>query len=244
VYHALATGNDTMLTTTEAADFLGVSRPYLTRLLKFGKLPYHKKGKATWCLPKPSSGSRPNVTDNCANSTTSPPPRRTWASGEPSRRARRSLGCQRAVPAVATRPHAHPRGVRHYEPRWSDRIVDEMRRNVLANHPHIDPHRFDSVTIAALRRAFPQAWIDVEDDLVGRMDNAAEDRHALASAVIADAHVIVTSNVDDFTGSHYRGHDAVELRHATVDVIDREPTSSLSSGRASAYLFDGEAACY
>lgn len=33
-----------MLTTTEAADFLGVSRPYLTRLLKGGTLPYRKKG--------------------------------------------------------------------------------------------------------------------------------------------------------------------------------------------------------
>lgn len=44
VVHALAAGSDPMLTTTEAADFLGVSRPYLTRLLKTGKLPYRKKG--------------------------------------------------------------------------------------------------------------------------------------------------------------------------------------------------------
>lgn len=44
VVHALAAGSDPMLTTSEAADFLGVSRPYLTRLLKAGKLPYRKKG--------------------------------------------------------------------------------------------------------------------------------------------------------------------------------------------------------
>lgn len=44
VVHALAGGSDPMLTTTEAADFLGVSRPYLARLLKTGKLPYRKKG--------------------------------------------------------------------------------------------------------------------------------------------------------------------------------------------------------
>ena len=44
VVHALAAGSDPLLTTTEAADFLGVSRPYLTRLLKAGKLPYRKKG--------------------------------------------------------------------------------------------------------------------------------------------------------------------------------------------------------
>ena len=44
VVHALAGGSEPMLTTTEAADFLGVSRPYLTRLLKAGTLPYRKKG--------------------------------------------------------------------------------------------------------------------------------------------------------------------------------------------------------
>lgn len=44
VIHALAAGNEALLTTTEAADLLGVSRPYLTRLLKSGKLPYRKKG--------------------------------------------------------------------------------------------------------------------------------------------------------------------------------------------------------
>ena len=44
VVHALAAGSDPMLTTTEAAEFLGVSRPYLSRLLKSGKLPYRKKG--------------------------------------------------------------------------------------------------------------------------------------------------------------------------------------------------------
>lgn len=44
VVHGLAAGTDPMLTTTEAAEFLGLSRPYLTRLLKAGKLPYRKKG--------------------------------------------------------------------------------------------------------------------------------------------------------------------------------------------------------
>lgn len=44
VVHGLASGTEPLLTTTEAADFLGVSRPYLTRLLKADRLPYRKKG--------------------------------------------------------------------------------------------------------------------------------------------------------------------------------------------------------
>lgn len=35
----------------------------------------------------------------------------------------------------------------YYEPYWSDRIVDEMRRNVLRNHPDIDPARFDGAKV-------------------------------------------------------------------------------------------------
>lgn len=42
--HGLAAGNDAMLTTTEAADFLGVSRPHVTKLIKTGQLAYRKKG--------------------------------------------------------------------------------------------------------------------------------------------------------------------------------------------------------
>jgi hypothetical protein len=42
----------------------------------------------------------------------------------------------------------------YYEPRWSSQIIEEMRRNVLANHPGIDPQRFDDTTISALHVVF------------------------------------------------------------------------------------------
>lgn len=46
-----------------------------------------------------------------------------------------------------------------------------MRRNVLRDHPDIDPQHFDDTTIAALRRAFPAAWVQVPGELVAEMDN-------------------------------------------------------------------------
>lgn len=42
--HALAAGSEPMLTTTEAADFLEVSRPHVTKLIKTGKLAHRKNG--------------------------------------------------------------------------------------------------------------------------------------------------------------------------------------------------------
>ena len=53
-----------------------------------------------------------------------------------------------------------------FQPAWSRQIIDEMRRNVLRNHPEIDPDRFDTVTVGTLHRAFPDAWIEVPDDLI------------------------------------------------------------------------------
>ena len=108
----------------------------------------------------------------------------------------------------------------YYEPRWSDHIIAEMRRNVLADHPDIDPERFDAITITALRRAFPDASVDLDVDLVTQMDNAAEDRHVLAAAVTAAADVIVTSNVDDFIASR---------RVTSGDIVIEPPATFLTT---------------
>ncbi len=93
------------------------------------------------------------------------------------------------------------------EPCWSNQIIDEMRRNVLADHPSIDPRRFDDTTIAALHGAFPQAWVELPDDLIATMDNEPGDRHVLATAVTAEAHLVVTANITDV-------HDQLARNHA------------------------------
>ena len=91
----------------------------------------------------------------------------------------------------------------HYDPVWSQQVIDEMRRNVLRDHPDIDPQHFDDTTIAALRRAFPEAWVEVPDELVAEMDNEPEDRHVLAAAVAAGAQVVVTANTAHFRSARF-----------------------------------------
>jgi hypothetical protein len=46
--------------------------------------------------------------------------------------------------------------------------------------------------------AFPEAMIEVNDRLIPCMDNHQGDRHILATALIAKAHVIVTDNLKHF----------------------------------------------
>jgi predicted nucleic acid-binding protein len=91
----------------------------------------------------------------------------------------------------------------YYDPVWSSEIVDEMRRNVLEDHPDIDPQHFDDTTVAALHRAFPAAWVDVPGELIADMDNTPDDRHVLATAVAAGAHVVVTANTAHFRSPRF-----------------------------------------
>lgn len=114
----------------------------------------------------------------------------------------------------------------YYEPRWSNQIIEEMRRNVLANHPGIDPQRFDDTTISALHVAFPDAWADPPDVLLATMDNTTDDRHVLATAIAAEAHLVVTSNVNDFASPRYVTSGQVAIATPTeflLTVLDDHP---------------------
>jgi hypothetical protein len=119
----------------------------------------------------------------------------------------------------------------YYEPRWSTQIIDEMRRNVLADHPSIDPHRFDDTTIAALGAAFPEAWVDPAGELIATMDNAPADRHVLAAAIAAESHLIVTANVVDFRSPRFVASGKVTIETPTdflITVLDDHPDLTAS----------------
>jgi predicted nucleic acid-binding protein len=97
-----------------------------------------------------------------------------------------------------------------FDVRWSDEILDEVTRNVTADHPDIDAARFVEHTIGAMRRAFPDAVVQAPAELADTLDNDPKDRHVGATALAVDANAIVTLNVTDF--------ESGVLRDAGVDI--------------------------
>lgn len=112
-----------------------------------------------------------------------------------------------------------------FEVRWSEKILEELRRNVLADNPGIDPDRFSSHTLGAMRSAFPEALVTGHESWVGQLDNDPKDRHVAAVALATGAKVIVTLDVAGFEGAAL-AESAVRVvtPGALLDeLLDREP---------------------
>jgi predicted nucleic acid-binding protein len=85
-----------------------------------------------------------------------------------------------------------------YRVLWSEEILDETRRNILDDNPHLrDTAQLDK-TFAAMRRAFPDAIVTGHEAIIDQMTNHPKDRHVLAAAVVGGAQVLVTNNIRDF----------------------------------------------
>jgi predicted nucleic acid-binding protein len=93
-----------------------------------------------------------------------------------------------------------------FEVRWTEEILDEMTRNLLANHSEVDPARFEERVVGAMRAGFPEALIVGYEHRIDAVDNDAKDRHVAAAAVHVNADAIVTYNVRDFGGDVLRRH--------------------------------------
>ncbi|ADB31519.1 hypothetical protein Kfla_2445 [Kribbella flavida DSM 17836] len=81
-----------------------------------------------------------------------------------------------------------------FEPRWSQQVLDEMRRN---RPPGVPGDRIDK-RITAMNRYFPRAMTSGHEGLALRMQADDKDKHVLAGAVHSGSEVLVTDNVKDF----------------------------------------------
>jgi predicted nucleic acid-binding protein len=84
-----------------------------------------------------------------------------------------------------------------YQVRWSSQILDEMTRNLVSagTMPEDKALRLRAI----MTREFPEAEVTDYGHLIAAMKNQVKDRHVVAAAVRAGAHLITTSNLKDFS---------------------------------------------
>lgn len=83
-----------------------------------------------------------------------------------------------------------------YRLHWSDKILDEVRRN-LVKRGMTSPEDAQDL-IDQMNRFFAEANVRGFEVLIPAMTNDEKDRHVLAAAVMSRSQVIVTSNIKDF----------------------------------------------
>jgi hypothetical protein len=83
---------------------------------------------------------------------------------------------------------------------WTDDIMDEWSRRVLANHATTQD-KIDR-TVAIMRDAFESCWVHHHRPLINAIEGLPDDadRHVVAAALAAGAQQIVTNNLKDFPG--------------------------------------------
>jgi predicted nucleic acid-binding protein len=102
-----------------------------------------------------------------------------------------------------------------FDPFWSDRILDEMSRNLVSN--------LGIVQDKAERRA--RLMREAFEQLEPAMTNNEKDRHVLAAAVASGAQVVVTLNLRDFPDAACEafGVEALHPDDFLLNLFDLDP---------------------
>lgn len=117
-----------------------------------------------------------------------------------------------------------------FRPLWSEAILDEVRRNVIAKRK-VDPALFDR-TLALMNAAFEGAMVDDWLPITVELDLPdPDDRHVFAAAIVSGAQAVVTFNLADFPAKRLEAHhvDAVHPDAFLLDQLDLAPTKVLTA---------------
>jgi predicted nucleic acid-binding protein len=102
--------------------------------------------------------------------------------------------------------------------RWTDQILDECFRNILANRPELNAASLQR-TRDLMNRAIRDVMVTGHEGLIAGLDLPdPDDRHVLAAAIRAGAQVIVTANLSDFPNDKL-GAYSVEAQHPDEFVL-------------------------
>jgi len=88
---------------------------------------------------------------------------------------------------------------RLYTPRWSEKILGEVKRTHLRKLKW--PKKLAESWQQTVRANFPEASVAGYEPLVSKLRNHQKDRHVLAAAIKGHAPLIVTFNLRDFPES-------------------------------------------
>lgn len=123
---------------------------------------------------------------------------------------------------------------RAFRPLWSDEILVELERNLVAKGKASPVRARKRVT--RMREHFPDALVEHYEDLIPSMTCDPKDRHVAAAAVRSNAELIVTFNLKDFPVTALRAYDleAISPDDFLLDQLDLFPEITLDCLRRQA----------
>ena len=122
-----------------------------------------------------------------------------------------------------------------FRPRWSEAILDEWVRTLIAEKPHLEASVRSQRS--AMARTFEEGLVEGWEPLVGGLKLPdPDDRHVVAAAIRAGAEHIVTENLKDFPSAVLAplGLEAVradDFLAATFELYPAEATKALRTMR-------------
>ncbi|MCB9680860.1 MAG: PIN domain-containing protein [Alphaproteobacteria bacterium] len=109
--------------------------------------------------------------------------------------------------------------------KWTDEILDEVFRNILANRPDLTMEQL-ARTRSLMNGAIRDVQVDGYQALVGALDLPDPgDRHVLAAAIQCGAQSIITHNLKDFPAERLAPHgvEAMSPDEFVLDLLDLAP---------------------
>ncbi|KPA89310.1 PIN domain [Pseudomonas asplenii] len=121
-----------------------------------------------------------------------------------------------------------------YRARWTARIHEEWKRNLLLNRQDLGQTQLDRTSMA-MDKAIPDALVTGYEPLCeGLVLPDPDDRHVLAAAIRCNASVIVTFNLRDFPSAVLQPFDieAVHPDDFIADLLDLDRAAVLEAVQA------------
>lgn len=200
--------SEALLSTTQVAALLGVSRMTVVRLVDRGELradtrTTHRRIPASELSryeAEAQSRQRSAIAELAGDITESTPPdriiRTRLSELTPERNHTAVLDACALVPIRLATTLLWLGEARHFDPLWSHQILEEVERNLpkLGLIEERATHR-----VQTMRKAFgAAALVDDFEHLIEEMTCYPKDRHVLAAAVCTEANSLVTFNLKDF----------------------------------------------